>query len=123
MSFYRITSSQGVEMGIYEGGTQAEALDAMARACGYLSEADATEVVGEAFEGTIVEVAGRFVVETRAPRLDSLGERLLWEPWTSAEIGDNPPRSEEECERGIASLKAHGGEWLECEYRILEVDS
>lgn len=55
MTMWQITSSAGVDMGIYEAETAADALDAMARDAGYKSQADAAEQVG-AFDGT-VEVA------------------------------------------------------------------
>lgn len=50
MSRYQITSSEGVDMGIYEGATPAEALDAMARDAGYRDEAgmSASEAVEDA---------------------------------------------------------------------------
>lgn len=55
MTSYQITSSAGVDMGIYEGETPADALDAMARDAGYKSQADAAAVAGP-FTGTVVEV-------------------------------------------------------------------
>lgn len=55
MTHYQITSSAGVDMGIYEGSTPAEALDAMARDAGYRDQADAAEQVG-AFAGTVAAV-------------------------------------------------------------------
>lgn len=55
MAHYRITSSQGVDMGTYEGETAADALDAMARNAGYRDQAHAAEVAG-AFEGSAVEL-------------------------------------------------------------------
>ena len=55
MTTYQITSSAGVDMGIYEATSPEDALDAMARDAGYQSQADAAEQVGS-FDGT-VEVA------------------------------------------------------------------
>jgi hypothetical protein len=55
MSYFQIISSAGVDMGIYEGTSPDDALDAMARDAGYRDAADAAEVVGP-FEGTVVEV-------------------------------------------------------------------
>lgn len=54
MTSYKITSSAGVDMGVYAGSTPTEALDAMARDAGYRDQAAAAEVAG-AFEGTVVE--------------------------------------------------------------------
>lgn len=56
MSRYQITSSAGVAMGIYEGETPADTLDAMARDAGYASQADVTETLGEPFDGTVIEL-------------------------------------------------------------------
>jgi hypothetical protein len=55
MKTYKIISSAGVDMGTYEGATEAEALDAMARDAGYRDQAEATDVVGP-FEGTVEAV-------------------------------------------------------------------
>lgn len=52
---FRIISSAGMEMGVFEGETREEALEAMARDAGYASLAEATEVAGP-FEGTVEEV-------------------------------------------------------------------
>lgn len=40
--------------------------------------------------------------------------------WTPYGIGDNAPRSEEQCERDIESLRALGNEWAAAEYRVRE---
>jgi hypothetical protein len=53
MLSYQITSDAGVDLGIYEGDTPDEALDAMARDAGYASQADAPSP----FSGTVTEVA------------------------------------------------------------------
>lgn len=50
-----LISSAGVDMGIYEGETEADALDAMALDAGYRDQAHAAEVAGP-FEGTVAEV-------------------------------------------------------------------
>lgn len=55
MRQWRITSGSGVEMGAYEGATEAEALDAFARDAGYADQAEAVRVAGP-FEGTVEEV-------------------------------------------------------------------
>jgi hypothetical protein len=55
MTTYRIISSAGVNMGTFEGATEAEALDAMARDAGYRDSAEAAEVAGP-FEGTVEAV-------------------------------------------------------------------
>lgn len=49
MNSYRIESEAGVDMGIYQGETEQEALDAMARDAGYKSVADADS---QGFGGT-----------------------------------------------------------------------
>jgi len=49
---FRIVSSAGVDMGQYQGETEAEALDAMAQDAGYASQADAA-AQGMAFTGTV----------------------------------------------------------------------
>tara|TARA_R110000824_G_scaffold69297_2_gene178604 strand:+ start:1013 stop:1237 length:225 start_codon:yes stop_codon:yes gene_type:complete len=41
---YQITSSAGIDLGIYDGANQAEALDKMAQAAGYESHAEAQAV-------------------------------------------------------------------------------
>jgi hypothetical protein len=41
--------------------------------------------------------------------------------WSKHGIGDNPPRSEAECEAGIESLRALGHEWATAEYRVVDV--
>jgi len=58
MTTYKITSSQGVDMGTYEAADVAGALDAMARDAGYESQADAVERGVEPFTGIVEEVAG-----------------------------------------------------------------
>lgn len=52
---YQITSSAGVDMGVYEADSPEDALDAMARNAGYRDQADAAAVAGP-FTGTVVEV-------------------------------------------------------------------
>lgn len=54
MSNYEITNARiGVALGVYEGATEAEALDAMARDAGYADYAECCEVV-PARDGEIV---------------------------------------------------------------------
>jgi hypothetical protein len=53
MTMWQVTSSAGVDMGVYEGETPADALDAMARDAGYKSQADATDSGISPFEGTV----------------------------------------------------------------------
>lgn len=53
----------------------------------------------------------RYVVECRR----GAGE------WRTDEIGDNRPRSREECEEDCLMLPTLGWEWAECEYRVREV--
>lgn len=55
MKTFQIVSDAGVDMGTYEAGTAAEALDAMARDAGYNDQAHAAREVG-AFRGTVEEV-------------------------------------------------------------------
>jgi hypothetical protein len=55
MSFYRIVSNEGIDLGTYEGNTPTEALDAMARDAGYKSQKDAVSSGIEPFFGTITE--------------------------------------------------------------------
>ena len=55
MTSYHIINSEGVEMGIYQGETKADALDAMARDAGYKDQAEATTVAGD-FDGTVYEL-------------------------------------------------------------------
>ncbi len=52
MTTYQITSSAGVEMGLYQGGSPQEALDALAREAGYCGREEAARVAGP-FEGTV----------------------------------------------------------------------
>lgn len=47
MTQWQITSSEGVDMGVYEGATAKDALDAMSRDAGYRDHASACEVTGE----------------------------------------------------------------------------
>jgi hypothetical protein len=54
MKHYRISNeTTGLELGVYEGETQQEALDAMARDAGYADHAQATLVAGDT--GIMVE--------------------------------------------------------------------
>lgn len=53
MRKWKITSAAGVEMGVYEGETADEALDAMARGAGYESQADAVERGVASFKGKV----------------------------------------------------------------------
>jgi hypothetical protein len=55
MTTYQIISSAGVDMGTFEGETEAEALDALARDAGYRDHEEATEVAGP-FDGTVEAV-------------------------------------------------------------------
>lgn len=55
MAKFRFVSSAGVDLGVFEGETEAEALDAMAQDAGYESQADAEEVVG-AWDGVAVRL-------------------------------------------------------------------
>jgi len=52
---WRITSTDGVELGTYSGSTPADALDAMARDAGYENEAACEEVCGK-FQGHVAYV-------------------------------------------------------------------
>jgi hypothetical protein len=48
MTTYTITNrTSGLVLGVYQGATEAEALDAMARDAGYRDFADASEVTGD----------------------------------------------------------------------------
>jgi len=53
---WRVTSSAGVDLGVWSGATPADALDAMARDAGYENQADATAIAGP-FDGTVERVA------------------------------------------------------------------
>lgn len=55
MSKWRIISEAAVDMGIFDGETADEALDAMARDSGYKDQAHAESVVGP-FTGRVVQV-------------------------------------------------------------------
>ena len=55
----------------------------------------------------------RYVVESRRPGAD----------WRADEIGENEPRSREECEEAVLALPTLGDEWAEAEYRVVEVQS
>jgi hypothetical protein len=59
MSYFQIISSAGVDMGIYEGASPNDALDAMARDAGYRDAADAAEVTGEWFDGAVAELSSK----------------------------------------------------------------
>lgn len=48
---FRIISSAGVDLGVYEGETEAEALDALARDAGYANQAEAPD----AFDGEVID--------------------------------------------------------------------
>jgi hypothetical protein len=52
---WRVTSSAGVVLGVYEGADRVDAMRAMARDAGYRDEVDAESAAG-AFDGTIEEV-------------------------------------------------------------------
>ena len=54
---YRITSSEGADMGVYTASTAGEALDEMARDAGYESQEDAVSNGIAPFDGTVEEVA------------------------------------------------------------------
>ena len=57
MGQYRIVSSAGVDMGVYQGGTEADAYEAMCRDAGYESSLDAAGQAGGGIdEMTIVLV-------------------------------------------------------------------
>lgn len=47
MAKWQITSGAGADLGIYEGETKEDALDAMARDAGYANNAEATKVSGD----------------------------------------------------------------------------
>jgi hypothetical protein len=69
-------------------------------------------------------VSGTYVVQSRRPvEYDDDDRVLRWSDWRSDEIGENPPRSYEECGRDVESLPGLGREWAEAEYRIEWVDS
>ena len=51
MRLFRITSGAGVDMGVYNGRTEIDALDAMARAAGYASQAESPVK----FDGEVTE--------------------------------------------------------------------
>lgn len=56
MTKYQITSSAGVDMGAFEGETEVEALDAMARDAGYANQADVIADGIAPFDGVIKPV-------------------------------------------------------------------
>ena len=56
-----------------------------------------------------------YVVESRRPTEHG------WTDWRSDEIGENAPRSREECERDVASLPTLGPDWATAQYRVREV--
>jgi hypothetical protein len=67
-----------------------------------------------------------FVVESRPRKRTSSSDLQSFmgaADWRSDCLGENPPRSREECESDIQSLEALGGEWTEHEYRVTEVRS
>ena len=101
MSSYKIVSAQGQEMGVYEGETKADALDAMARDAGYDSQAAAAEVAGP-FDGTIAELVAPTNYGT------------LCDYSTGSTI--RPATADEE-EASIEQAKRDGGAgviWVEC---------
>ena len=59
MNKYKIASSAGVDMGIYEGENKSEALDAMTRDAGYRNSEQASGIVG-VFSGTVTDIKDIF---------------------------------------------------------------
>jgi len=91
---YRIVSSAGVELGTYEGETEREALDAMARDAGYASQADAEARGVAPFDGRILPT---WCGECAAEGLDvSLGEipavddEEAWGAWAAEHAAECP---------------------------------
>ena len=74
----------------------------------------ATRDVAKAIERLVFAGAPtpRYAIESRAPG----------RVWTLDEIGDNRPSDTyAEAEAAIDALRALGGEWSACEYRVVEV--
>lgn len=116
MSHYRITSSAGVELGIYEGETAEEALDAMARDAGYESEADSVAQGVGAFDGTIEEIDWQGEA-AKAEDLDALLE--LIEEARQQGVGDQIDMSELPTYGGEAPEGGTDGVWSWDEDRLL----
>lgn len=108
---YQITSSEGADLGIYEGETEADALDAMARDAGYADEAEATRVVGRPFEGTVEVVPALRCVSDRYDReggtYDSAEDFLAM---CEAAFGERP------------ELRQLGDEWHDAEGCVLVIE-
>jgi hypothetical protein len=66
---YRITSYEGVILGAFEAGSEADALDALARSAGYRNAEHSTSVVG-AFYGTVTEVSADGGIDLRVCEQD-----------------------------------------------------
>lgn len=56
MKSYRIVSSAGVDMGIYDGETVADAVRAMHRDAGYTSDEHIEEALGKSVDELVAEV-------------------------------------------------------------------
>jgi len=56
MKRFRIVSENGMNMGVYQAETPAEALEALAIEAGYTGQTEAEEVTRNTFKGTITEV-------------------------------------------------------------------
>lgn len=57
MSKFQITSSAAADMGVYEGATADDAVEACCRDAGYASKAEAEEVMGEEFAAIVTLIA------------------------------------------------------------------